>query len=133
MANFNANTKTVFEMTIEATAALKKTGVAGNASIVNVSSITGLQSFAGVASYCASKAAVDMYTQCAAVDFAPFGVRVNAVNPGVVRTNILTRNGMTDADYEAFLKKSAETTHPLGKALGRVRFDEFMFHLFVCF
>ena len=54
-----------------------------NPSIVNVSSVTGLHSFGGVPAYCASKAAVDMFTKCAAVDLAPFGIRVNAVNPGL--------------------------------------------------
>lgn len=44
-----------------------------------MSSVNGLQSFGGTASYCASKAAVDMLTRCASVDLAPFGIRVNSV------------------------------------------------------
>ena len=92
-----------------------------------------LQSFAGVAAYCASKASADMLTKCAAVDLAPFGIRVNAVNPGgvgrvwynilrlmclvVVVTNLQKRGGMNDENYAAFLKRSIEVTHPLYSAL----------------
>src|SRR5262245_32025312 len=52
-------------------------------SIVNVSSVNGLRSFAGVLAYNVSKAGVDQLTRCAALELAPLGVRVNAVNPGV--------------------------------------------------
>src|SRR5204863_8721891 len=51
--------------------------------VVNVSSVNGLRSFAGVLAYCVSKAGVDHLTRCAALEMAPSGVRVNAVNPGV--------------------------------------------------
>ena len=52
--------------------------------IVNVSSVTGTRSFPGVLAYCVSKAGVDQLTRCAALELAPKGIRVNAVNPGVV-------------------------------------------------
>ena len=42
------------------------------------------------------------------------GVRVNAVNPGVVVTNIHKRGGMEDSAYDAFLEHS-KTTHPIGR------------------
>ena len=42
------------------------------------------------------------------------GVRVNAVNPGVVVTNLHKRGGMDDAKYAAFLERAKET-HPLGR------------------
>ena len=54
--------------------------------VVNVSSVTGLRAFPGVLAYCVSKAGVDQLTRCAALELAPKGVRVNAVNPGVVVT-----------------------------------------------
>ena len=82
--------------------------------IVNVSSVTGLRSFPGVLAYCVSKAGLDQLTRCAALELAPKGVRVNAVNPGVVVTEIHKRGGMKDDAYENFLKHS-ETTHPLGR------------------
>jgi NAD(P)-dependent dehydrogenase (short-subunit alcohol dehydrogenase family) len=119
-ANFNANTRSLFNLMVESIPALKLSGAALNASIVNVSSVTGLHSFANVPTYCASKAAVDMLTKCAALDLAPFGIRCNAVNPGVVVTPLQQRSGMSDDQYAAFIKNSIDNTHPLGKALGRV-------------
>jgi NAD(P)-dependent dehydrogenase (short-subunit alcohol dehydrogenase family) len=82
--------------------------------IVNVSSVTGLRSFPNVLAYCVSKAAVDQLTRCSALELASKGIRVNAVNPGVVVTNIHKRGGMTDDDYEKFLLNS-KNTHPLGR------------------
>jgi NAD(P)-dependent dehydrogenase (short-subunit alcohol dehydrogenase family) len=83
-------------------------------SVVNVSSVNGLRSFPGVLAYCVSKAGVDHLTRCAAIEMAPLGVRINAVNPGVTVTNLHRRSGMDDAQYAAFLERS-KTTHPLGR------------------
>ncbi len=83
-------------------------------SIVNVSSVTGLRSFPGVLAYCVSKAALDHLTRCAALELAPKGIRVNAVNPGVVRTNLHRAGGMSEEEYATFLERS-KTTHPLGR------------------
>ena len=82
-------------------------------SIVNLSSVAGFRPYANLAAYCVTKAAVDMYTRCAALDFAPHGVRVNAVNPGVVVTELHTVTHAV-ADYPAFLERS-KTTHPIGR------------------
>jgi NAD(P)-dependent dehydrogenase (short-subunit alcohol dehydrogenase family) len=82
--------------------------------IVNVSSVTGLRAFPGVLAYCVSKAALDQLTRCSALELAAKGVRVNAVNPGVVVTEIHKRGGMNDEAYAAFLEHS-KTTHPLGR------------------
>ncbi len=83
-------------------------------SVVNVSSVNGLRSFPGVLAYCVSKAGVDHLTRCAAIEMAPLGVRVNAVNPGVTVTNLHRRSGMGEAQYAAFLERSKDT-HPLGR------------------
>ncbi len=82
--------------------------------IVNVSSVTGLRAFPGVLAYCVSKAAIDQLTRCAALELAPKGVRVNAVNPGVVVSNLHRRGGMNEENYAKFLARSRET-HPLGR------------------
>ena len=82
--------------------------------VVNVSSVTGLRAFPGVLAYCVSKAGLDQLTRCAALELAASGVRVNAVNPGVVVSNLHRRSGMEDDAYEAFLEHS-KTTHPLGR------------------
>ncbi|HEU4833542.1 MAG TPA: glucose 1-dehydrogenase [Pyrinomonadaceae bacterium] len=82
--------------------------------IVNISSVTGLRAFPGVLAYCVSKAALDQLTRCASLELAAKGVRVNAVNPGVVVTQIHKRGGMSEEAYAAFLEHS-KTTHPLGR------------------
>jgi NAD(P)-dependent dehydrogenase (short-subunit alcohol dehydrogenase family) len=89
---------------------LRKAG--GASSVVNISSVCGARPFAQVTAYCVSKAGVDMYTRCLALEVAPQKVRVNAIQPGVVVTNLHTASNAVP-DYEAFLERSQET-HPLG-------------------
>jgi NAD(P)-dependent dehydrogenase (short-subunit alcohol dehydrogenase family) len=105
----DSNARSLYLMTRAAAEALKKR----KGSVVNLSSVAGSRPYAGLAAYCVSKAAVDMITRCAALDFAPHGVRVNAVNPGVVVTELHTVNNAV-ADYAAFLERG-KTTHPLGR------------------
>jgi NAD(P)-dependent dehydrogenase (short-subunit alcohol dehydrogenase family) len=85
--------------------------------VVNVSSVTGIRSFPNVLAYCVSKAAVDQLTRCAALEVAAKGVRINAVNPGVVVTNLHRRSGMDETKYAAFLEHSKDT-HPIGRPGG---------------
>lgn len=82
--------------------------------VVNVSSVNGRRVFPNLAAYNTSKGALDHLTRCAAIDWAPHGVRVNAVNPGVTVTNLHRRAGLTEDAYAAFLARSKET-HPLGR------------------
>jgi len=107
---FDINVRAPFRLVRAAVAHLAERGGA----VVNVSSVTGLRAFPGVLAYCASKAAIDQLTRCAALELAPKGVRVNAVNPGVVVANLHRRGGMGDEQYAAFLERSKET-HPLGR------------------
>jgi NAD(P)-dependent dehydrogenase (short-subunit alcohol dehydrogenase family) len=104
------NLRSVFRLMQQALPSLLKRR--GN--IVNVSSVTGLRSFPGVLAYCVSKAGLDQLTRCAALELAARGVRVNAVNPGVVVTEIHKRGGMSEEEYAAFLEHS-KATHPLGR------------------
>jgi NAD(P)-dependent dehydrogenase (short-subunit alcohol dehydrogenase family) len=82
--------------------------------VVNVSSVAGSRAFPGIVAYAVSKAAVDQLTRCAALELGPKGVRVNAVNPGVVVTELHRRAYMDASAYAAFLEHS-RTTHPLGR------------------
>jgi NAD(P)-dependent dehydrogenase (short-subunit alcohol dehydrogenase family) len=106
----NINLRSVFYLMHKCVPHLEQSG--GN--IVNVSSVTGPRAFPNVLAYCVSKAAIDQLTRCSALDLAAKGVRVNAVNPGVVVTNLHKSGGMPGADYEKFLEHS-KTTHPLGR------------------
>ncbi len=106
----NINLRAVFYTMSQCVPHLEKT----KGSIVNVSSVAGLRAFPNVLAYCVSKAAIDQLTRCSALELAPKGVRVNAVNPGVVVTELHKRGGMADADYENFLERS-KTTHPIGR------------------
>ncbi len=104
------NLRSVFILTQKCVPYLAETK--GN--IVNVSSVAGTRSFPNLLAYCVSKAAVDQFTRCTALELAPQGIRVNAVNPGVVITSLHKRGGMEDDAYEAFLTHS-KTTHPIGR------------------
>jgi len=104
------NVRGLFRLSRAAIPHLEKTG--GN--IVNVSSVAGLRPYPGLLTYCASKAAVDQITRCLSLELGPRGVRVNAVNPGVVVTNLHRAGGMDEDSYQAFLERSGET-HPLGR------------------
>ena len=109
-AMMGINLRAPFRLMREATPHLK----ARKGAVVNVSSVNGLRSFAGVLAYCVSKAGMDHLTRCAALEMAPHGVRVNAVNPGVTVTNLHRRGGMDETQYGTFLNRAKET-HPLGR------------------
>jgi NAD(P)-dependent dehydrogenase (short-subunit alcohol dehydrogenase family) len=102
--------RSVFHLTKLAVPYLEKSR--GN--VVNVSSVTGPRSFPGVLAYCVSKAGVDQLTRCAALELASKGIRINAVNPGVVVTGLHRSGGMSEEAYAAFVEHS-KTTHPLGR------------------
>jgi len=87
---------------------------ASKGAVVNLSSVAGPRAYPGVLAYCVSKAAVDQLTRCLSLEMAPKGVRVNAVNPGVVVTELHRAGGMSEPDYAAFLER-CRATHPLGR------------------
>jgi len=107
---FDVNVRSVIQLTRYAIPHIVKQ----KGTIVNVSSVAGPCSFGGVTYYCMSKAALDQFTKCLALELAPAGVRVNSVNPGVIVTDIHRRAGMNDDDYKEFLDKGKHT-HALGR------------------
>lgn len=60
-----------------------------NGVILNISPITSERARPGLNAYCASKGAVVVLTKALALELAPFGIRVNAINPGPTDTGML--------------------------------------------
>jgi len=108
---FDINLRSLFRLTQLALPSI----IERKGNIVNVSSVTGIRAFPNVLAYCVSKAGVDQLTHCAALELGPKGVRVNAVDPGVVVTNLHRSSGMPEETYQKFLEHS-KTTHPIGRA-----------------
>jgi NAD(P)-dependent dehydrogenase (short-subunit alcohol dehydrogenase family) len=72
----------------------------GRGAIVNTSSIAGLRGFPGLAAYTASKHAILGLTRSAALDAAPWGIRVNCLCPGTTRTPMMERQMLTRPNGE---------------------------------
>lgn len=100
------NLRAVVVMTHAAAGHLVKTK--GN--IVNVSSIGSTLSSALLSVYGSSKAGLDHFSRCIALEFAKEGVRVNVVNPGPVKTDIGLTLGNTREELEAgYVEASTKT------------------------
>jgi NAD(P)-dependent dehydrogenase (short-subunit alcohol dehydrogenase family) len=86
----------------------------GGGSIVNVSSVQSVVGFDGWAGYAASKGGINALTQQAAVEYAPLGIRVNAIIPGTILTEMNERILAGHPDPDALM---AEWTrmHPIGR------------------
>ncbi|CAG2166481.1 unnamed protein product [Oppiella nova] len=62
--------------------------------VINISSVAALQSGDGASPYHMSKVAMDMFTKCMAAELGPKRIRVNVINPGPIRTEILNAAGL---------------------------------------
>jgi NAD(P)-dependent dehydrogenase (short-subunit alcohol dehydrogenase family) len=91
---FNANVRAVFQaMKAEIAAMLQ----AGGGVIVNNASVSGLRNpNPGLALYSASKAAIVSLTRSAALEYAPHGIRINAVSPGRIETPMMLSSAIAD-------------------------------------
>ncbi|MFZ0834465.1 MAG: SDR family oxidoreductase [Mycobacterium sp.] len=83
----------------------------GGGSIINVSSIGGIQAGGGVATYRASKAAVLFFSKCAAIELAPYAIRVNCLAPGSIPTPILESSAkqLSEEARDRFVKASRQS------------------------
>jgi NAD(P)-dependent dehydrogenase (short-subunit alcohol dehydrogenase family) len=107
---FQLNTASVFFTTQAALPYLKES----RGAIVNFSSILASRPVAGLGPYSAAKAAVEMLTKTAALELAPFGVRVMCVSPATIQTGFHTAAGMSEIVAAAYYD-SSKSTHPVGR------------------
>lgn len=83
----------------------------GSGAIVNTASIWGLVGAPSASAYVASKHAVVGLTKAAALEYAPHGIRINAVNPGTIRTPILDPFIAANSDFVSMMTAQ----HPIGR------------------
>ena len=81
-------------------------------SIVNISSIHGRSAFNGWAAYDAAKGGVDALTRYICVEYGPLGIRANAIAPGAIRTEMLSKV-ISDAEDPAKTELDMAMIHPL--------------------
>jgi meso-butanediol dehydrogenase/(S,S)-butanediol dehydrogenase/diacetyl reductase len=86
-------------------------GTPATASIVNIASLNAHVPMHGGSAYVAAKAGVEMLSKNGALEFAPFGIRVNAILPGLVQTPLTRRHFDNPDAHAAFLARI-----PLGRA-----------------
>lgn len=82
--------------------------------IVNVSSTAGIYPIPHLTSYCISKAALNQFTKCAAFDLAPKGIRVNSINPALIRTPF--RDHILTPDQNEKVLEEVKGKYPLRRA-----------------
>lgn len=82
--------------------------------ILNTGSISSVVGLGSQGAYGPSKGAVIQVTRQMAIDYAPFGIRVNAVCPGTVDTPLVRKAGIDSGDPAKFLQ-GLESAHPIGR------------------
>lgn len=87
-------------------------------SIVNVSSIAGLRGYGSAADYSAAKGGISALTRQLAVDFSPDGIRVNAVAPGFIKTQMNTSVWRDEEETDTWIDYDTVTTKTLLPRLG---------------
>ncbi|ACT01853.1 SDR family NAD(P)-dependent oxidoreductase [Paenibacillus sp. JDR-2] len=107
---FNVNLKSVFLMIKHSIAELKKT----RGSIVNMSSLNGLIGQKMNPVYAATKGGMNALTKALALDYAPYGVRVNSICPAGVTTPLLEQ-WISQQDDPVQTVRDLNAMHPLGR------------------
>lgn len=110
-AIFATNVRAVLEITHLAAPYL----IESKGNIINVSSFVGVRAVKGFVNYCMSKAALDQFTRCVALDLAEKGVRVNSLNPAAIGTDFHVTGGVKPEEYSAVLGYLGQN-HPIGRA-----------------
>lgn len=104
----NVNLKGVFLCSKYGIQQMIKQGKSGR--VINISSIAGLVGFPGISAYCASKGGVTELTREEALDCAKYGITVNAINPGVIVTD-MTKDMLKDKKTRKMLMENT----PIGR------------------
>ena len=118
-ANFGVSVESVF---IGVQAAMKVMIPQGSGSIVNISSVSSLRAGEAAGAYSAAKAAVNQFTQCAAMEAGPHNVRVNVVAPGAVETpgldaSVMKNEAMKKLIGDAIPMKRIGTAEEMAEAV----------------
>lgn len=92
---------------------------AGQGSLVNVASIMGHRGLRQLAAYSATKGAVAALTRALAVEYAPFGIRVNTLSPGFVETALTDRVLRNPAIRQALLDQTPMRRFGTGEDVAR--------------
>ncbi|MBZ5705098.1 MAG: SDR family oxidoreductase [Acidobacteriia bacterium] len=87
---------------------------AGGGSIINIASVLGINGARNRASYAASKGAVVLLTKCMAIDHGQENIRVNAICPSFVETD-LTAAVISKAPDPAAVRQERTAVHPIGR------------------
>ena len=120
--NFNVNTKGVFLTNQEAIVHFKKNNIEGR--IVNTASLAAKVGAPLLSHYSASKFAVVGFTQSAARETAKFGIRINAVCPGFVKTSMQEREIKWESKIRSIKKNSVIQEYISQTPLGRLEEPE---------
>jgi NAD(P)-dependent dehydrogenase (short-subunit alcohol dehydrogenase family) len=104
------NMKGTYFMSKAAEIPLKRNG----GSVVNISSDAGLNGNVNCTAYCAAKGAVTLFTKALALEWAPYGVRVNCVCPGDIATPMLDRQ-VAAVDDPCEYRREMESLYPMGR------------------
>lgn len=83
----------------------------GGGAIVNTGSVAGVLGFSQIAAYVAAKHAVVGVTKAAAIENGPYGIRINCINPGGVRTDMVDRA----IAHNPAVEQRAVRLHPIGR------------------
>jgi NAD(P)-dependent dehydrogenase (short-subunit alcohol dehydrogenase family) len=113
---FNVNVRGVWQLSTAALPYLRKQG---GGSIINIASVLGINGARNRAAYASSKGAVVLLTKCMAIDHGHENIRVNAICPGFVETE-LTERVFAQAPDPQLVRLERIAVHPIGR-LGQPR------------
>ena len=113
---FNVNVRGVWQLSTAALPYLRKQG---GGSIINIASVLGINGARNRAAYASSKGAVVLLSKCMAIDHGHENIRVNAICPAFVETELTARVLAGAPDPQA-MRRERIALHPIGR-LGQPR------------